>query len=69
MKSFRSAALAPKASTKPGRVDLGFEAGAILKRLERARNYGNKRQYNKELSMLIKEHPEFTEHISQLRWK
>jgi len=69
MKSSRASALSQKSSAKPGHIDLGPEAAKILKRLERARNYGAKRKYNSELQKLIKEYPEFHASILALHWK
>jgi hypothetical protein len=69
MKSSRSGALAQRSFAKPGKVDLGPEAASILKNLERARNYGNKRKYNAELKKLANSHPEFAETILTFVWK
>lgn len=69
MKSSRAGALAQKSSAKPTNLDLGPEAASILKNLERARNYGNKRKYNAELRKLINEHPEFKDSILLFYWK
>ncbi len=69
MKSSREGALSQRSSVKPGKIDLGPEATKILKRLERARNYGAKRKYNAELQKLIKEYPEFHASILALHWK
>jgi hypothetical protein len=69
MKSSRAGALAQRSFTKPAKIDLGPEAASILKNLERARNYGNKRKYNAELIKLAKNHPEFSEPILSFIWK
>ena len=69
MKSSRAGALAQRSFTKQSRLDLGPEAASILKNLERARNYGNKRKYNSELHKLAKNHPEFASSILSLYWK
>lgn len=71
MKSSRQAALAGRSGVLQGqgRVNLGHEGGKILKRLERARNYGNKRAYNKELILLAQEYPDQKTTIMSLYWK
>jgi hypothetical protein len=69
MKSSRAGALAQRSFAKPGKIDLGPEAASILKNLERARNYGNKRKYNAELKKLANNHPEFSASILSLYWK
>lgn len=69
MKSNREKSLSTTASPKSNKPDFGREALSVLKNLERARNYGNKRKYNKELEKLMTKHPEFNEQIAQLRWK
>jgi hypothetical protein len=69
MKSPRESALAQTSSVRPGHIDLGPEATKILKRLERARNYGAKKKYNAELQKLIKEYPDFHASILALHWK
>ena len=69
MKSSRESSLSSKSSTKPGSIDLGPQAASILKNLERARNYGNKRKYNAELIKLAKNHPEFKDSIMLFVWK
>ena len=71
MKSSRQAAMSNRAGVLKGqgRIDLGHEGGKILKRLERARNYGNKRAYNKELFKLVEEYPEYKNMIISMVWK
>jgi hypothetical protein len=69
MKSSRAGALQQRSFAKSGKIDLGPEAASILKNLERARNYGNKRKYNAELNKLAKNHPEFAETILTFVWK
>jgi hypothetical protein len=69
MKSSRQAALAPKGGVRPNKINLGHEAGAILKSLERAKNYNNKRRYNLELRKLSEKYPQYAASILALLWK
>ena len=68
MKSGRESALLNRSAVRPGRVSMPEEATKILVRLERAKSYGSKRKYNKELEKLITEYPDMTEQIMALRW-
>lgn len=68
-KSSRQGALGAKAHAKSSKPDFDRKALSILKNLERARNYGNKRKYNAELIKLARKHPEYEEQILSLVWK
>jgi hypothetical protein len=67
VKSGRESALANKTKIKPRNVTLPREAMKILVKLEYAKNFNNKRRYNKELDKLIAEYPDMAEHIMKLR--
>ena len=67
MKSGRESALANKTKIKPRNVTLPKEAMNILVKLEYAKNFNNKRRYNKELDKLIVKYPEMTEEIMKLK--
>jgi len=67
MKSGREAALANKTKIKPRNVTLPKEAMKILVKLEYAKNFNNKRRYNKELDKLIVQYPEMSEEIMKLK--
>ena len=67
MKSGRESALANKTKIKPRNVTLPKEAMKILVKLEYAKNFNNKRRYNKELDKLIVEYPEMAEEIMKLK--
>jgi hypothetical protein len=69
MKSNRAKATSAHAFPKSNKPDFSREALSILKNLERARNYGSKRKYNKELDRLVAKHPEFKDSILSLRWQ
>lgn len=68
VKSNRAKATQQKNFIKTSKPEFNLEAIRFLKNLERARNYGNKRKYNKELEKLAQQHPEFAESITQFRW-
>ncbi len=68
MKSNRAKATQQKSFAKSSKPQFDLEAVRFLKNLERARNYGSKRKYNKELEKLAQQHPEFAESITQFRW-
>jgi hypothetical protein len=67
-KSARESALLNRSIVRPGKVSMPKEATKILVRLERAKSYGSKRKYNKELESLAKQYPEMNEEIMKLRW-
>jgi hypothetical protein len=67
MKSGRESALANKTKIKPRNITLPKEAMKILVKLEYAKNFNNKRRYNKELDKLIVEYPEMKDHIMKLK--
>ena len=69
MKSARESALLNTSRARPGKVSMPEEATKILVKLERAKAYGSKRKYNKELDKLINEYPEMSEAITKLRWE
>lgn len=68
MKSARESALLNRSAVRPGKVSMPEEANKILVKLERAKSYGSKRKYNKELEKLVTEYPEMTEQIMKLMW-
>lgn len=68
MKSARESALLNRSKVRPDNVSMPKEAKKILVRLERAKSYGSKRKYNKELDNLITEYPHMSEQIIALRW-
>lgn len=69
MKSGRESALANKTKIKPRNVTLPKEAMKILVRLEYAKNYKDKKRYNNILDRLMKEYPEMSDQILQLKLK
>jgi hypothetical protein len=69
MKSGRESALANRTRVRPRNVTLPKEAMKILVKLEYAKNYKDKTRYNNILDRLIKEYPEMSDQILQLKLK
>lgn len=68
MKSGREAALTKRSRVKPRNITLPKEGMKILVKLERAKNVGSKRKYNKELDKLLIDYPEMETAIKAMRW-
>lgn len=67
MKSSRESALNTVSSVKPGKVAMPKEALQILDKLQKAKVYGSKRKYNKELQKLADAYPDMAAQIFQLK--
>jgi len=67
-KSARESAMLSTCKVRPSKVSMPKEATKVLVRLERAKSYGSKRRYNKELERLAISYPEMSEQILQLKW-
>lgn len=69
MKSARQSAMGNTLPVKPRNITMPREAMKILVKLERLRNYNNKRKYNSQLRKLAEAYPDHEASILALIMK